>query len=140
MYLLFTLMFAFPALMTEIAVGKKSGKGTVHALQLVLGEKFGGIAGYLLLAIVTIAGSYYAVLTLDKLSEAEGRQELTLNFENPLVFIEDSAEEVLGGEVKISIRKTPPCKFLTLDLTAILGQNEETYVVKIKLENPYVYP
>jgi len=61
-YLLFTLLFAFPALMTEMSLGKRTRKGTVAALQHVLGQKIGGAAGYLLLIVVTVAGSYYAVI------------------------------------------------------------------------------
>lgn len=78
--------------------------------------------------------------TYDFVYEPEGRQELTLNSKTPLIFIGDSQEEVVGGEVKISTRKTSVCKFLILDLTAILEYNGDTYAVKIKLEEPYTFP
>lgn len=61
-YLLFTILFAFPALMAEMALGRMSGKGTIDALQLAFGKPVGSLAGYLLLGVVTIAGSYYAVV------------------------------------------------------------------------------
>ncbi|MEZ4943909.1 MAG: sodium-dependent transporter [Cyclobacteriaceae bacterium] len=61
-YLLFTLLFAFPALMAEMAIGRMSGKGTLDAFRTLFGKSAGSITGYLLLAVITIAGSYYAVV------------------------------------------------------------------------------
>jgi neurotransmitter:Na+ symporter, NSS family len=61
-YLIFTFLFAIPALMAEMALGQMSGRGTVDALRLAFGKKTGNFFGYLLLAVVTIAGSYYAVI------------------------------------------------------------------------------
>jgi len=61
-YLIFTVLFAFPALVTEISLGKMSGKGTIAAYASIFGDRFGKGLGYLLVAVVTIAGSYYAVV------------------------------------------------------------------------------
>ncbi|MEQ8364417.1 MAG: sodium-dependent transporter [Cyclobacteriaceae bacterium] len=61
-YLLFTLLFAFPALMAEMALGRMSGKGTLDAFRTVFGKGAGSATGYLLLTVITIAGSYYAVV------------------------------------------------------------------------------
>ena len=61
-YFIFTLLFAIPALMAEMTLGKMSGNGTVDALRLGFGKKFGGGLGYVLLGVVTVAGSYYAVI------------------------------------------------------------------------------
>lgn len=61
-YLLFTLLFAFPALMAEMTIGRMSGKGTLDAFRIGFGKTFGSILGYLLLIVITIAGSYYAVV------------------------------------------------------------------------------
>jgi NSS family neurotransmitter:Na+ symporter len=61
-YLLLTLLFAFPALMAEMALGRMSGKGTLNAFRLGFGNRWGGILGYLLLGVITIAGAYYAVV------------------------------------------------------------------------------
>ncbi len=61
-YLLFTIMFAFPALMAEMTLGRMSGKGTLDAFRSVFGQHFGSITGYLLLTVITISGSYYAVV------------------------------------------------------------------------------
>jgi len=61
-YLLFTLIFAYPALMAEMVLGKRNANGTVGALRSVFGKPFGTWVGYLLLAVVTISGSYYAVV------------------------------------------------------------------------------
>lgn len=61
-YIAFTILFAFPALMAEMTLGRMSRKGTLHALRLSFGNFFGGALGYLLLLVVTVAGSYYAVV------------------------------------------------------------------------------
>ena len=61
-YLVFTLLFAFPALMAEMTLGRMSGKGTLDSFRLAFGKTAGSIFGYLLLIVITIAGSYYAVV------------------------------------------------------------------------------
>jgi len=61
-YLAFTFLFAIPALMAEIALGKASGNGTVDAFRLTMGKTAGNIAGYFLMIVITISGSYYAVV------------------------------------------------------------------------------
>ncbi len=69
-YLLFTILFAFPALMAEMALGRMSGKGTIDALRLAFGKPVGTLTGYLLLGVVTIAGSYYAVVVANVIYSA----------------------------------------------------------------------
>lgn len=66
-YLAFTILFAYPALMAEMALGRLSGKGTLDALRIVFGKPTGSIVGYFLLAVVTIAGSYYAIVVANVL-------------------------------------------------------------------------
>ncbi len=61
-YLVFTLLFAIPALMAEMALGRMSGRGTVDALRLSFGKTAGNFFGYLLIIVITISGSYYAVV------------------------------------------------------------------------------
>lgn len=61
-YLLFTILFAFPALMAEMTLGRMSGKGTIDAFRLVFGQQTGFIIGVFLLVAITISGSYYAVV------------------------------------------------------------------------------
>ena len=61
-YLILTLLFAFPALMAEMALGRMSGKGTLSAFRFGFGNMWGGVLGYLLLVVITIAGAYYAVV------------------------------------------------------------------------------
>jgi len=61
-YLLLTLLFAFPALMAELTLGRKSKQGTVAAFQTGFGKFGGTLAGYFFIVVVTIAGSYYAVV------------------------------------------------------------------------------
>lgn len=61
-YLLFTLLLAFPALLTEMSLGKNSRYGTLTAYKSLFGGRLGKVLGYLLIGVVTIAGSYYAVV------------------------------------------------------------------------------
>ena len=61
-YIILTLLFAFPALMAEMTLGRMSGKGTLDAFRLAFGKAVGSFFGYLLLIVITIAGSYYAVV------------------------------------------------------------------------------
>ena len=61
-YLVFTVLFAIPALMAEIAIGRESGGGTLTAFKNAFGSRWGNAVGFLLLATVLIAGSYYAVV------------------------------------------------------------------------------
>lgn len=61
-YLVLTLFFAFPALMAELTLGRMSRRGTVAAFQTGFGKNGGTLAGYFFIAVVTIAGSYYAVV------------------------------------------------------------------------------
>ena len=66
-YLLLTVLFAFPALMAEMALGRMSSKGTLDAFRLAFGRQVGGIFGYGLLVVITIAGAYYAVVVANVL-------------------------------------------------------------------------
>ena len=61
-YLLFTFLFAVPALMAEMALGKASRGGTLIAFTNAFGKSWGRAIGYMLLIGVLIAGSYYAVV------------------------------------------------------------------------------
>ena len=61
MYLVFTLMFALPALICEVGVGRNSGS-TIVGFKHLFGQAPGRLIGYLLVGVVTIAGSYYAVV------------------------------------------------------------------------------
>ncbi|MEQ9300241.1 MAG: hypothetical protein RIF33_16835 [Cyclobacteriaceae bacterium] len=72
--------------------------------------------------------------------EPDGRQELTLVSPDTLLFIGDAADEVKGGVVEITIRKTSSCKFLVLHVTALLDHRGTAYTVDIELEEPYVFP
>lgn len=61
-YILLTLVFAFPALIAEMSLGRISRQGTIGALKTGFGSRGGKIAGYFFTGVVTIAGSYYAVV------------------------------------------------------------------------------
>ena len=66
-YLAFTVLFAFPALMAEMSLGRLSGKGTIDAFRITLGKIAGPWMGYFLIAVVTLSGSYYAVVVANVL-------------------------------------------------------------------------
>lgn len=61
-YLIFTLLFALPALIAEIGLGRISRKGIQGAFTQALGETSGKIIGGLLLFTILIASCYYTVV------------------------------------------------------------------------------
>ncbi len=61
-YLFFTIAFAIPALMAEIALGRETEGGTLVAFTKSLGRRWGKIIGYALVITVLVATSYYAVV------------------------------------------------------------------------------
>ncbi|MEZ5424850.1 MAG: sodium-dependent transporter [Pyrinomonadaceae bacterium] len=61
-YLIFTFLFAVPALMAEMALGKSSRGGTLAAFTNAFGKGAGKLIGYLLLFTILISSSYYAVV------------------------------------------------------------------------------
>lgn len=61
-YLVFTILFAIPALMAEMALGRQSRGGTLTAFRNTLGKTIGSAVGFLLLITIMIAASYYAVV------------------------------------------------------------------------------
>lgn len=66
-YLIFTLLLAFPALVTEMSLGKIIGKGTIASFAAIFKGSLGKVVGYMLVTVVTIAGSYYAVVVANVL-------------------------------------------------------------------------
>lgn len=61
-YLLFSLLFAIPAVMAEWGLGRASRKGPLGAFTIAFGTFWGEIIGFLLLITVLIANSYYLVI------------------------------------------------------------------------------
>jgi NSS family neurotransmitter:Na+ symporter len=61
-YLLFTILFAVPAVMAEWALGRETRKGSIGAFSAVFGTTGGTIVGYLLICTVLVADSYYLVV------------------------------------------------------------------------------
>lgn len=61
-YLLFTLIFAIPALMAELALGREKRSGPLDTFKSVFGKQIGTVVGYLLLITVLVADSYYLVV------------------------------------------------------------------------------
>ena len=51
-YLLFTFLFAVPALMGEISLGRATRQGPIGAFRKALGNKKGGIIGLVLLITI----------------------------------------------------------------------------------------
>lgn len=61
-YLIFTVLFAIPALMAEWALGRETRKGPIGAFSEALGLRWGKLIGYLLILTVLVADSYYLVV------------------------------------------------------------------------------
>lgn len=61
-YLAFTLLFAIPALMSELALGRETRSGPLGTFRTVFGKPWGQMVGYLLLITVLVADSYYLVV------------------------------------------------------------------------------
>ncbi len=69
-YLLFTVLFALPALIGEMGLGRATRKGILGAFEESLGPNLGKWVGFLLLFTVTIASSYYVVVIANVLFTA----------------------------------------------------------------------
>ena len=61
-YLLFTVMFAVPALMGEISLGKVRRRGIIGAFDDAFGARAGRMVGIMLLVTILVASSYYVVV------------------------------------------------------------------------------
>ncbi len=61
-YLVFTILFAVPALMSEMALGRITRKGPIGAFQEIFGRQWGTIIGGMIIFTVGMATSYYAVV------------------------------------------------------------------------------
>lgn len=61
-YLGFMVLFAVPALMAEMALGREGGGGILIAFRKAFGERIGSLAAGLLMVTLLIAASYYAVV------------------------------------------------------------------------------
>ena len=61
-YLAFSILFAFPALMAEIGLGRQSRQGPYGAFKQAFGTKAGKFIGILLLITILIASSYYVAV------------------------------------------------------------------------------
>lgn len=61
-YLIFTLLFAVPALVSELALGRETRKGPLGTFTSIFGNGVGKWVGYLLLLTVLVADSYYLVV------------------------------------------------------------------------------
>ena len=85
-YLIFTLLFALPALMAEIGFGRESRKGPIGAFKAAFGSTIGNIIGYMLMLTICIAGSYYVIVIANVLFAAafsgvhsfEGEQNMAI--------------------------------------------------------------
>jgi len=61
-YLIFTFLFALPALIGEITLGRATRLGPIGAFRKALGPSRGGIIGYVLMTTILVASSYYTVV------------------------------------------------------------------------------
>ena len=69
-YLIFTILFALPALMAEIGLGRAGRKGPIGTFQEAFGKRIGTIIGYILMTTICIAGSYYVIVIANVLFSA----------------------------------------------------------------------
>ena len=90
-YLLFTLLFALPALMAEIGLGRAIRQGPIGAFKAAFGKTIGTLIGYMLMLTICIAASYYVIVIANVLFSAgyaaiygfEGTENIT-NYNNHL--------------------------------------------------------
>lgn len=61
-YIIFTVVLAIPAVMSELALGRETRKGPLGAFTQTLGPVAGRIVGFLLLTTVLVGDSYYIVV------------------------------------------------------------------------------
>ena len=61
-YLLFSVLFAVPALMAEMSLGRYTRKGPLGAFREAFGSTVGTIVGWMLLITITVSASYYVVI------------------------------------------------------------------------------
>ena len=71
-YLIFTLVLAIPALMSELALGRETRQGPLGTFTKTLGPVAGKMVGYLLLITVLVADSYYLVVIGNGLQKNPG--------------------------------------------------------------------
>jgi len=61
-YLIFTMLFGIPAMISEWVLGRKTRKGPIGAFTAVAGSFWGKVIGSVLLITVLVADSYYIVV------------------------------------------------------------------------------
>lgn len=69
-YLLFTILFAVPALLSEIALGRMTRSGPVGAFSAGFGQQWGRGIGYFMLFTILVSSSYYVVVIANVLFTA----------------------------------------------------------------------
>jgi len=69
-YLLFTLLFALPALMAEIGLGRAIKQGPIGAFKAAFGKTAGTFIGYMLMITICVAASYYVIVIANVLFSA----------------------------------------------------------------------
>ena len=69
-YLVFTLLFALPALMAEIGLGRATQQGLIGTFKATFGNTVGTFIGYLLMITICVAGSYYVIVIANVLFSA----------------------------------------------------------------------
>lgn len=69
-YLLFTIVFAVPALLSEIGLGRITRSGPLGAFSDGFGEKWGKVIGYFMLVTILVSSSYYVIVIANVLFTA----------------------------------------------------------------------
>lgn len=98
-YLIFTLLFAVPALVSELALGRETRKGPLGTFTSIFGNHIGKWVGYLLLLTVLVADSYYLVVIGNVAFSTYFSLSQGFSVENNLVF----QEQLGNGALQLSI-------------------------------------
>lgn len=98
-YLIFTLLFAVPALVSELALGRETRKGPLGTFTSLFGNRIGKWVGYMLLLTVLVADSYYLVVIGNVAFSTYFSVAKGFSIENNLLF----QEQLSNGGLQLSI-------------------------------------
>lgn len=98
-YLIFTLLFAVPALVSELALGRETRKGPLGTFTSLFGNRIGKWVGYMLLLTVLVADSYYLVVIGNVAFSTYFSVTKGFSIENNLLF----QEQLSNGGLQLSI-------------------------------------
>lgn len=109
-YLIFTLLFAVPALVSELALGRETRKGPLGTFTSIFGNSIGKWVGYLLLLTVLVADSYYLVVIGNVAFSTYFSLSQGFSTENNLLF----QEQLSNGGLQLGITLLVLCLSLII--------------------------